>query len=286
MPFFTTVERGMLKHIFWKEIYTTALPLYLGLLDATYAELSSQPGYARVMVEPQDFSWPMTGGIITNAVVIQLAEATGDWFATAYYFALYDSNGDLFCADSLDTPHTFKKGEIPTFLIDALVVKLADFAMSVDYGVVGHNAFSNYLKDRILRHLFGKEDYEPPDIWVGLLTGDPGDPLTNTNCFEVLGNGTGYSRTYVDPMDWEVVMAEAWNVAKIEFDEALVDWGIVEHFALFDTFSPLYVGNALLHGPVEPAKVVVAGSIPSFDVTVPSEGAGQYTELGIGFTIL
>ena len=286
MPFHTAVERGMLEHVFWKVPYEPALPLYLGLFDTDYYEMTDEPGYARVRVEPADFSWPMTGGTITNAVVIHFPEATGDWLVPAFHFGLFDSNGDIFCIDLLDTPYLIKSGDVPIFGIDTLKVKMADFQMSIDYGIMGHNAFSNYLKDRLLRHLFGKESYDPPDIWVGLLTDDPGDVLTNTNCDEVPGVGTGYSRAYVATTDWTVSMAEAWNDTKIEFDEALADWGTIKHFALFDTFSPLYAGNALLHGPLEIPKIVIAGSIPFFDITVPGSGAGQYDELGIGFAIV
>jgi len=275
----------MLEHTFLKQVYVPTFPLYLALFDAGSNELAGQPGYARVVTWPADWGL-VIGGQMTNEQVYHFPEATGDWTQAVNGFGFYDSNNDLFSMDILDTPQTIVKGDIPTFVPGALTIHLADYQMSIDYGVPGHNAFSNYLKEKWLKHLFGIEPYTPPDIWVGLCLSDPGDYLTNTNCDEVLGNGTGYSRTYVDPMDWTVLMAEAWNNAKITFDEATVLWGTVKHFALFDTYSPLYAGNALFHGPVEPWKIVIAGSIPSFDITIPVAGTGNYSTLGIGFAIL
>lgn len=287
MPFYTAVERGMLQHVFLKTIYTTALPFTLALLDDEYNELDDQPGYARIdPVEPADFSWPMTGGVISNAVNFVFPVATANWTREAAYFALYDSTGQLFLADPLEIPFTALQGEVPVFREGAMQIVMASYTMSIKYGVAGHNALSNYLKDRLLRHIFGKEVYTPPDIWVGLLTSDPGDVLTNTDCGEVVWGLGNYMRMATSPSTWESSMAEIWNKAAITFPEAQEDWGLIEHFALFDVSSPGESGNALFHGPVKPAKSIIAGSLPKFNITVPGTGTGVYDELGIGFAIL
>ena len=162
---------------------------------------------------------------------------------------------------------------------------MADHDMATKYGIYGHNAFSNYIKDRLLNHLFGKEVYEPPDIYVGLLTDDPGDELTNENSNELLWGLGNYTRAYTPLAFWTNHIAELWNSIRIEFNEATVDWGWVNHFGLFDTWSPFEQGNALLHGPMSP-KNIVTGSDTFFRITKPAIGLGEYEALGIGFEIL
>jgi len=295
MPFFATVERGLLRHVFLKTLYTPAWPMQLGLANAAGDELLDQPdnapGYDRVSsINPADFSEPMAGGMNENEVSFTFPAATADWSQEAVWANLYDANYDLFASYVLDPYCTAQEGEVPVVLAGALKTVMANYSMSTEYehvvpGVTGHNAFSDYLKGRLLNHFFGKEAYTPPDIWVGLLTSDPGDDLTNTDCNEVQWGLGNYMRIPTSPSTWEVAIVDTWNSVEILFMEATVDWGEINHFALFDVWSPLEEGHALFHGPIEP-KVIAAGSRSKFNITVPTVDAGVYEELGIGFTIL
>lgn len=287
MPFGIPTERSILKHVFLKQVYTPPSPLYLALHDAEYNELTDQPNYARVgPINPNDFA-SASGGEIANVTILAFPKVTSNWTRTAAYYALWESlePAELpFLMAPLDTVYTAKVGEIPTFGVGAIKVKMADLAMSLAYGVGGHNAFSNYMKDKLLDHAFGKATYTPPDIWVGLLQYDPGDELINTECYEIAWAG-GYYRTPAIPAAWSNFMATMWNNVKICFSEATGFWGTVRHFGLFDVDSPLSEGHALFHGPMEP-KVVNIGIEPFFEITVPGGGTGEYDKLGIGLAIL
>lgn len=289
MPFGIPTERSILKHVFQQIPYTPPSPLYLALHDEEYSELTDQPNYARIgPINPSDFA-SASGGEIANTVVFTFPEVLNAWARTAVYYTLWEAPEPVpdqlpFLMAPLDEPYTANAGEIPTFGIGTLRAKMADYEMSVDYGVPGRNAFSDYLKDKLLDHLFGKASYTPPDIWVGLLQFDPGDELTNTECYEIAW-ASGYYRVPVPPEVWENFMATMWNNVRINFSDATGFWGTIRHFGLFDVDSHLSAGNALFHGPMEP-MVIETGGLPFFELTIPGSSTGVYDALGIGFEIL
>jgi len=119
-------------------------------------------------------------------------------------------------------------------------------------------SFSDHWEDEILDHLFGKGNYTPPTIYVGLSTADPGDDGTGLS--EPAGNG--YARVATAGTDWNAASGGALdNANAIEFAEATGNWGTVTHFALFDASSG---GNLLAHGSLTQSKIIANGDTAQF----------------------
>ena len=107
-------------------------------------------------------------------------------------------------------------------------------------------AFSDYLEDAILKHIFTSTAYTSPTIYVGLLTAAPTDSSTGSTVTEV-ASGNAYSRVTVS--NWTVSgtnPTEASNTAAIEFATATGNWGTVSHIGLFDS-GTVGAGNLLAY---------------------------------------
>jgi hypothetical protein len=119
-------------------------------------------------------------------------------------------------------------------------------------------SFSNHWENMILDHLFGKGNYAPPVIYVGLSTSDPTDSAIGLS--EPSGNG--YVRVQTTEADWNVAVDGSLdNATAITFDPAAGDWGTATHFALFDTASG---GNMLAYGALTQAKTINDGDTVRF----------------------
>ena len=119
-------------------------------------------------------------------------------------------------------------------------------------------SFSDYWENEILDHIFGKGNYSPPTIYVGISTADPGDSgagLTEPS-------GGGYARRQTMSADWNAAADGLLdNANTITFNVATGDWGTVTHFALFDAAT---AGNMLVHGALAQAKVIANGDTLQF----------------------
>tara|TARA_R100001463_G_scaffold91786_1_gene146497 strand:- start:528 stop:959 length:432 start_codon:yes stop_codon:yes gene_type:complete len=107
-------------------------------------------------------------------------------------------------------------------------------------------AFSDYLEDAILKHIFTNTSYTSPSIYVGLLTAAPTDSNTGATVTEV-PSSNAYSREQVS--NWTVSgtsPTEASNTAAIEFTTATGNWGTVSHVGLFDN-ATVGQGNLLAY---------------------------------------
>jgi hypothetical protein len=119
-------------------------------------------------------------------------------------------------------------------------------------------SFSDYCEDEILDHLFGKGDYAPPTIYVGLSAADPGD--SGVGLSEPTGNG--YARAETTEADWNVAAGGLLDNANvITLGPATGDWGTLTHFALFDAASG---GHMLVHGILSHPKVIESGDSARF----------------------
>ncbi len=119
-------------------------------------------------------------------------------------------------------------------------------------------SFSDYWENAILDHLFGKSNYTPPTIYVGLSTADPGDDGAGLS--EPSGNG--YARVQTAAADWNVAVDGLLdNANTITFNAATGNWGTLTHFALFDTAAG---ANMLAHGALTQAKIVGSGDTARF----------------------
>lgn len=118
--------------------------------------------------------------------------------------------------------------------------------------------FGNYLENKLLDHVFGKNSYTPPTIHVALSTANP---LEDGSGFaEPTGNG--YARVQTTATDWNAASSGlTGNSTVIEFNEATGNWGTVTHFALMDAASG---GNLLVHGTLSVSKSIGAGDTPEF----------------------
>ncbi|MBM4029195.1 MAG: hypothetical protein FJ280_27925 [Planctomycetes bacterium] len=119
-------------------------------------------------------------------------------------------------------------------------------------------SFSDYAENKILDHLFGKGNYTPPTIYVGLSTTDPGD--SGAGLSEPSGNG--YARVVTTPADWNAAAGGLLdNAHAITLGPATGDWGTLTHFALFDAAGG---GHLLLHGALVHPKTIESGDSARF----------------------
>ncbi len=119
-------------------------------------------------------------------------------------------------------------------------------------------SFSDYCENKILDHLFGKGDYVPPTIYVGLSASDPTD--SGAGLSEPSGNG--YARVETAASDWNVAGGGLLdNANTITLGPATADWGTLTHFALFDASSG---GHLLVHGALTLPKTVASGDMARF----------------------
>jgi hypothetical protein len=121
-------------------------------------------------------------------------------------------------------------------------------------------SFSNHWENKILDHIFGKDSYSPPTIYVGLSTADPFDDASGLS--EPAGNG--YARIATNASDWNAASAGViYNSNELIFSEATGNWGTITHFALFDAVA---AGNMLSHGALNQSRAIVSGDKARFAV--------------------
>lgn len=110
--------------------------------------------------------------------------------------------------------------------------------------------FTDYWENKILNHVFGKGDYAPPTIYVGLSTADPLDNASGLS--EPSGNG--YARVQTPASDWNSASGGSLdNAGDVTFPEATGSWGALTHFAMFDAATG---GNMLAHGALTQSRSV------------------------------
>jgi hypothetical protein len=120
-------------------------------------------------------------------------------------------------------------------------------------------SFSDYWEDKILNHIFGKNNYIPPTVYVALSTADPlGD---GSGLAEPVGNA--YTRVETSASDWNTASGGSLaNANDIIFAKATGSWGTITHFALFDTETG---GNFLGYGALSQPKAVDSSYTAIFD---------------------
>ena len=117
---------------------------------------------------------------------------------------------------------------------------------------------SDYLTDRLVNFIFGKEEFKPPTIFVGLSTKNPRNDASG---LAEPKQQTGYARVQVSASHWSAASGGMLsNTTDIIFAEAKKSWGWITHFALFDSG-----GNMLIYGPLDRKKFINnAGDTQSF----------------------
>jgi hypothetical protein len=121
-------------------------------------------------------------------------------------------------------------------------------------------SFTDYWENEILDHMFGKGNYAPPTIHVGLSTADPLDDASGLS--EPCGNG--YARAQTSASDWNSASGGSLeNANEITFAQATGSWGTITHFALFDAATG---GNMLANGALSQSNTIDNSDIAKFEV--------------------
>lgn len=121
-------------------------------------------------------------------------------------------------------------------------------------------SFADYWENEILDHIFGKDNYTPPTIYVGLSTTDPGDDASGL----AEPSGSAYARVQTSTSDWNTASGGSLdNANDITFPQATGYWGTITHFALFDAATG---GNMLAHGALGQSKSIYSGDTARFEV--------------------
>lgn len=125
------------------------------------------------------------------------------------------------------------------------------------------SAFTNYLEEEILKHIFRTGSFtKPAALYVGLMTAvSDGEAGTVTEV-----SGGGYARVAVAPGDanWDAAVGgngTTGNTNAITFPNATGDWGIVTHFGIWDADT---AGNLLVYAALSTPRNITSGSTPEF----------------------
>lgn len=113
------------------------------------------------------------------------------------------------------------------------------------------SAFSNYLENKVLLHVFGATAYTAPTtLYLALYTVAPDDTGGGTEV-----SGTSYARQTVA---FTVVNDTASNTSAVEFPTAGSSWGTVVAVGIFDNLTS---GNLLAYGNLTSSKTIASGDV-------------------------
>jgi len=113
------------------------------------------------------------------------------------------------------------------------------------------SAFSDYLENKVLLHVFGATAYTAPTtLYLALYTVAPTDTGGGTEC-----SGTAYARQTVA---FTVTTDTASNTAAVEYPTAGSAWGTIVAVGVFDALSS---GNLLAYGNLTSSKTIASGDV-------------------------
>jgi hypothetical protein len=118
--------------------------------------------------------------------------------------------------------------------------------------------FSNYLEDKVLKHVFGGSAYTAPStLYVALYTVAPTDTGGGTEV-----SGGGYARQTAAFTVSGTDPTQASNTAAIEYPTATANYGSVVAVGVFDASSG---GNLMAYANLTSSKVVSTGDVFRFN---------------------
>jgi len=133
-------------------------------------------------------------------------------------------------------------------------------------------AFSDYLENQLIDHIFRTATYtKPTALWYALFTAAPSDSGGGTEC-----SGGAYARVNLAPLNTNYNATQGGTAGASSGTGGLTDnavpitfpapsgagWGLVTHFGIFDASSG---GNLLIHGALTVSKTINDGDpAPSF----------------------
>lgn len=258
--FSTVLEDELLDHVLKTGAYGVPADIYVALWvgDPTDtggggAEVSGG-SYARVICN----TWDAASARATeNTGAVTFPEATGAW-GTVTHFAIFDdvAAGNFLAHGTLAASKVIGTGDNAEFAA-------GDIDVSVDSG-----AFSDYLANALLDHVFKVAPYsQPAGIYVALCTvtiidANDGSAITEHS-------GDNYSRKQHDSWDASASGASE-NTGAITFDQASAAWGEITDVALCDAST---TGEVLIYAVLDAAKVIgnldiAEWAAGAFDVTL------------------
>jgi len=120
-------------------------------------------------------------------------------------------------------------------------------------------AFSDYLENKVLDHIFKFAVYTPEtDLFVALCTSTPDDANTTAPAGEL--SGGGYLRVQCNTWD-QAAAGATENTQTVTFPQATADLGTVTHFAICNAIT---VGAMLGSGALSSPRVISSGDTASF----------------------
>ena len=118
--------------------------------------------------------------------------------------------------------------------------------------------FSDYLEDKVLKHVFGGSAYTAPStLYVALYTVAPTDTGGGTEV-----SGGGYARQTAAFTVSGTDPTQASNTAAIEYPTATANYGTVVAVGIFDASSS---GNLMAYANLASSKVVSTGDVFRFN---------------------
>lgn len=124
-----------------------------------------------------------------------------------------------------------------------------------------YGAFSDYLENALLNHVFGSTAYtRPAGLWIALYTTAATDAAPGAEP----PAGVGYARL---PVTFTAAPAQGdgssamWNSAVLQFAGATGNWGTLIWCGVHDALTG---GNLLAHGQLFASKSVTAGDAVRF----------------------
>jgi hypothetical protein len=113
------------------------------------------------------------------------------------------------------------------------------------------SAFSDYLENKVLDHVFGGVNYTAPStLYLALYTVAPTDTGGGTEV-----SGTAYARQTVA---FTVTNDTASNTSAVEFPTAGASWGTIVAVGIFDALTS---GNLLAYGNLTASKTIASGDV-------------------------
>lgn len=122
-------------------------------------------------------------------------------------------------------------------------------------------SYSNWMENRIQNHIFGKSIYFASTMYVGLLRANPGEG----GSYLEVNNTYDYARVAASSGAWSSSSGgQIVNTDTINFPRSTGNWGVVTHWALFNSGSH-GSGNLLIYGSLAAARNITTYSEPRFN---------------------
>lgn len=120
-------------------------------------------------------------------------------------------------------------------------------------------SFSDYLEDKVLKHVFTNTAYTPAStLYIALYTVAPTDAGGGT---EVSTSGTNYARQSAAFTVSGTSPTQAANTSAVEWGTASASWGTIVAAAVFDAST---AGNMLAWADLTNNKTIASGDVFRF----------------------